>query len=239
MQLASPATTVKMLQSGGPPPFNTNTSLLTGLVAWWDVDEPNGIRYDSSTSGYHLTDQNNNVTATARTGAPTGLPTQVGRFISGGSPYLTHASQPVLAGSFTISTWVNSDATNRGVYWRGADVNNSNYAIWLTGGNTANTLVGNGTTFATTSRSYSANTWAHLVQTWDGATVSLYLNNGTPGTASLIGPCYSGAGAFLLGRYLPTSFNMDGLLAATGMWSRVLTAGEISTLYNSGNGLIY
>ena len=75
--------------------------------------------------------------------------------------------------------------------------------------------------------SLSGNKWAHLICTWDGTTLKLYVN------ASLLSShnATSGPGNTADRNY---SFSGGGYLDDLGIWNEALTAAEITQLYNSG-----
>jgi hypothetical protein len=107
--------------------------------------------------------------------------------------------------------------------------------------------VGNAAGFAGCNHTtVSVNVWTHLVGTYNGTTgqLKLYKNNvaGTPGTLSGAGNTGSASSPFIIGddSDLYSGFqNWNGLIDQVAIWNRCLTANDVSTLYNSGNGLAY
>lgn len=87
----------------------------------------------------------------------------------------------------------------------------------------------------------STNTWYHLVGTYDGETVKMYIN-GTLQTDQNTDPSAdcNVLGNAHLGVHANTwSHDLQGLLDEVGVWNRALTQAEVTELYNSGNGLAY
>ena len=81
----------------------------------------------------------------------------------------------------------------------------------------------------------------HIVITYNGSTMTLYLNNVSLGTLSASGNGISaGITGFRIGADLngPSLFT-SGLIDEVGVWSRALTSPEISELYRSGSGITY
>ena len=85
----------------------------------------------------------------------------------------------------------------------------------------------------------------HLVGTFDGASkvATIYVNGASDGTNTLTGTMQSTASAPLNvgvspggGTFLPNGSRLDQV----GFWKgRVLSAGDVAALYNSGAGLSY
>jgi hypothetical protein len=85
--------------------------------------------------------------------------------------------------------------------------------------------------------------WHHQVFTWDGTTntngVKLYIDNVlvAQSTAAYTETTQSSYTTHF--GYYDNNYDYTGSLDELGVWSRVLTSDEVSTLYNSGNGLQY
>jgi hypothetical protein len=86
--------------------------------------------------------------------------------------------------------------------------------------------------------------WYHIVITYDGTNVVGYVNGSAVGSGAASG---NGSGSITVegftisGRpYTSADLNKGNFIAdEVGNWSRALTAGEITTLYNSGTGNQY
>lgn len=97
------------------------------------------------------------------------------------------------------------------------------------------------------STSITTGSWFHVVMTYSGSGVAsgvaLYVNSAGE-TESVIfdalGTVPANTVAFNLGNANNATANaMDGVLDEVGIWSRALTATEVTDLYNGGSGLAY
>jgi hypothetical protein len=97
----------------------------------------------------------------------------------------------------------------------------------------------------TPSSTITTNTWYHIVVTYDGSQMKIYVNNSLPtgvnnpktSTRSASDGGYAAIGK--LAENNSSYYHMDGIIDEVGIWSRVLTSDEITQLYNNGNGLTY
>lgn len=88
----------------------------------------------------------------------------------------------------------------------------------------------------------STSTWYHVALTWNGTTLTLYLNGasvGTPQSTSSINT--AGGYGCAMGQNTAGTANTywDGSLDEVGFWKRGLSSTEVGQLYNGGNGLAY
>lgn len=78
--------------------------------------------------------------------------------------------------------------------------------------------------------------WNHIVGTWGGSTVRIYVN-GVEGTSdAYAGSMTAGANPLEIGRLGSNAFNFIGPIDDTRIYSRALSAAEIQTLY-AENGI--
>ncbi|RYD64312.1 MAG: hypothetical protein EOP83_10075, partial [Verrucomicrobiaceae bacterium] len=85
-------------------------------------------------------------------------------------------------------------------------------------------------------RSLFTDRWAHVAMTFDSTHLRLYVD-GTEVAAHALpvpGPAAETAGLIIGGHRTGTGRNFDGLIDEVALWSRALTAAEISTLHHSG-----
>ena len=94
-----------------------------------------------------------------------------------------------------------------------------------------------------TGASVSPGVWNQYAMTFNGATVTLYLNGGGIGSKNIpLNTTLYDAG-LLIGAHVQSPGNnnyfmyFSGEIDEVGIWNRVLSAGEIQTLWNNGDGL--
>lgn len=80
------------------------------------------------------------------------------------------------------------------------------------------------------------NTWTHLALTYDGATLSLYIDGLLDGSIAASGSIASTTEDFYMGNLLfqTTNYWFDGKLDEVSLWNRTLTDTEINCIYNNG-----
>lgn len=154
-------------------------------------------------------------------------------------------------GDYTITGWIrptglDSPSNNRGIISKGssvADPNTIEFGLdvsytfdkvqyWHSDGTTVTNL-------NSANSSLTNETWHFISITFDGSTgiLSLAINDGTPVTTSSVSAMQALTADVRVGDI--SSLGEDsflGQLAAIGIWDRVLTSGEVTAIYNSGNG---
>lgn len=224
------------------------TTLLTSQTVYYKLDEnvASGTRADASANGMDLTDTSANISSTA-----SGI---IGRAAdaSGVNGQLNHADNAIfqVGGNqdFTIQVWVNrqsSSATFSPFLCKGAyDPNTTEYYLAFEGAAKPQFAVSNGSTGATAvwGTTLADNSWHHVIAWYDhnAQTINLVVDNGTVVTTSWTGGTRTTSGAVfsLFSSSTPASYYTKQIDEVC-MWKRVLTSGEITSLYNSGAGLDY
>jgi hypothetical protein len=90
----------------------------------------------------------------------------------------------------------------------------------------------------------NSSTWSHMVMTWDGSTIRSYLNGSliSGSGRATSGTWNMNSSRFFIGRRndcVGCEQALIGVMDEVGIWNRVLSSGEITTLFNGGSGLTY
>lgn len=218
-------------------------ALTDNLVAFWELGEASGNALDSVGSNA-LTDNNTVGSATGVGGTGT-----CRDFNAASNEYFSHADNATLSTGdidFTLAGWlyINSTGTTRGTLAKwdsaGPDLEFQIYydlfgSVYFQVRDAANSTSPSVHTTAT----LSATTWYHVVAWHDSVAnqLGITLNAGTADTQSHSGGVRDSTAGFNLGNSDFTAWH--GRLQGWGLWKRVLTSGERTTLYNGGAYLPY
>lgn len=211
-------------------------ALTTGLIAYYKLDESSGNAVDSF-GGNTMT----NTSVTYTTGKINNGATM------GGVASARLASAAAGFDDLTESTYAG---------WIKITTNQANNFLFTkndkwTRLNVGGTLEGNwGTTTvsasAITNNALSTGTWYHIVYTYSNSgdrKIHIYINGteATYGTdTAATGTLNSDAASdFYLGNYTGNATPFAGMLDEAGVWNRVLSQLEITSLYASGYGYAY
>jgi hypothetical protein len=224
------------------------SSLLSGLVAYWKLDESNGgsgqvDRLDSSGNGFTLTDYNT-------TPSGTGLIGNAGSFAAANTEYLSRADDARLRMGTAVffDFWVKRTSyANQAILSKGdTNTTNGEFVIYLTSvpsfifrlrttaGNQNLTLTGGPLT----------NAWNYYYCYIDVGAGKIYAGKDNTAVQELAisGTPYTGNGSFYVGAQLYNAAManpMNGLIDEVGIWDRILTPEEIMTRYQGGAGVSY
>jgi hypothetical protein len=230
-------------------PVGGDSPPLDALVSYWTFDETSGTRIDSHGSN-NLTDTGSVGSATGKIGNAASF-TTTNQALDGGNVLAFERTDVFSAFSWVYPTKTNDYhevigkiepdiATQRGWEMR---VDNGILTVLI-----ANTWSTNALGVRHTGTSISTNTWYHIGFTYDGSSsasgVKLYINGAavvadTILEDSLTATIVSTASLFIGARFSTFASQFKGRIDETGVWSRVLTASEITQLYNSGSALAY
>lgn len=215
----------------------SNISYATNLLAYYTLDEPGGVRADSSSKNNYLNPVGSVFNTTGKKGSAATNFSNLNYLVS--SAATLNASQ-----NWTIAFWANATSFS----------GNSGYPLVMgeTGGDNRWFLyyeqstsryifetqpTGNGLKYnvVITYSNANVNTWHFIVMTYTAATrtKSISINNGTPVTGTHPVAADNSGNTTIIGD------RWGGHLDEIGIWQRVLSSAEITYLYNGGAGRTY
>lgn len=219
---------------------NSVSVSLTDLVAYWKLVEVGGTRADSV--GANTLTDNNSVLSAA------GIQSNAAAFVSASSQRLSVASNAAVVMdtvSFTISCWCYFQAVNvtQGIVTKKGASNEYNLYLFSSGKFTFE-LYGqtSGSTTLFSTPSAVINAWHFVVAWWDrdARTLNIQINDGAiaSAAATFVGETRKNTNDLNIGSYGTTLYN-NGRIDEVGLWKRILTTAEKTSLYAGGAGISY
>ena len=216
------------------------SSLLTGLVSWWSMDETSGNRADSHGSNT-LTD-NNTVTY------DTGKISNASQYTAANSEYLEITTNPFdFTQDYTVAGWFYRSATGLGtlVQCSSGLIANVYFICEMEATTDIKCYWGRVGNYTIVASSVSAPTggWYFVEVSFiaSSKTCRLAVNNSAQVTAIRPSDPSPSSPQFRFGWWNAGGGNryLTGLLDEWGVWSRILTADERNSLWNGGSGIGY
>lgn len=223
-------------------PFNTykltpfsSTTLSDKLFSFWKLDnEKDSTNYRNNLTNY------GNITFTSGKLGNCALFNSSGQYFR---PLFISSS--TFSTSFTFSCWFKGGSQNiNAQIIRFPVVSSSNdFGIFINFNTSTHKLYvyRNTTSYLASNTVIGDNNWHHIAVTLDSAgNLKTYVDgNATPETSQNIGFTIINFSNIYIGRDNAGNANtqLAGYLDAIGLWNRVLTTSEISSLYNGNNGL--
>lgn len=226
------------------------STTLDNIVSHWEFEESSGTRVDSHGSN-DLTDNNTVGQATGKQGNGADLERTNTEYLS-----ISNAAQSGLkiTGDMSVSMWlkvedqVTSGTIEYQLYNRYQSAGNHrsfSLTYIYNGGTYAIQVItsANGSTikYGNISQTFTPGTWYHLVAVYDASagSVELYVNGSSIGTISgLDTALYADSAPVEIGAQ-SGAYTFDGVLDEVTVTSDVITSGEVTTIYNSGDGIPY
>lgn len=229
--------------------IKSHSTLTTNLISYWDMEEASGTRYDLHGSN-NLTSANSVAQGTGKIGNCADLERGSDQYLwASDSASLPHSGS---GDDISAFAWVKFESV---VSWETIiqhylqSGNQRSWSFYHDGSNLNFELSNNGsgtTTSAVVAWTPSTATWYYIGFTYDvsAGEVKFYVNGSQQGTTQTGKDTsyYASSARLLIGSFYDgsaSSGSFDGLIEEVGLWKKVLTTGEISDLYNSGNGLPY
>jgi len=214
------------------------------ITSYWKLDESSGIVIDQ----LGLNNGTNN-------GATTGVTGKINtayNFIIADSDYInisnsTSINQYIINNEFSVSTWVNfnlrgTDATNNMVVFGRQNniyINTDKAADGFGYLEVSFYMDDDSRQIAKTTINPEIDTWYHIVATYDGSNIYIYVDGVQEGTLAFSGTLRDSEEKIVFGQYGAGGDYMDGIIDEVGLWPRALTPTEVTELYNGGDGLAY
>jgi hypothetical protein len=155
----------------------------------------------------------------------------------GTSDYVTVSPSGMVFGStgFTFAGWMKTDSISTIAYFVKVATNVGTSHFYVSG-SSSSYLRCEGTwgTVNASSGTWSNATWYHIALTNDGTTTKTYQNGSLVGSVTASSDLGT-VSSFVIGAD-PTYYELNGKLDDMGVWSKALSASEISALYNGGTG---
>ena len=222
---------------------------LDELVSWWKLDEASGTRYDAHADN-DLTQNGGPVWNTTDYKYVASMDCEAS---SDQYAYITQANQTGLSfgnEDFTWGAWWRAESIAGGTSkyimgkWNDDGVNDREFLLfsgatdakfraYISSDGSSSTNIGWGS-------AASLSTWYFVVCWHDSVanTINIQVNNGTPlSNSHTTGANQNDNGIFGVGK--TCRWGWDGEIDEAFVYSRVLTSGERTALYNSGNGMTY
>lgn len=216
--------------------------LSTNLVSYWKFDESSGNASDSVGSNT-LTNVNSTSFATGKIGNGADLELSSSNYF-----YKEDNSSLDITNNLSYSFWFKAETVGSGGDYRIINkwYDASEYIIRIND-TSLNILVSasGGTVQVANAQTVTAGVWYHCVFTYNSTDgLKVYVNAGTPSTAAANGTINNTSERLVIGASQKsdgtgTGNYYDGLIDEVGIWSRTLTADEVSQLYNSFRGNSY
>lgn len=222
-------------------------ALTDNLVAYYKLDESSGNAADASGAGLTLTNTNTVVFSAGKIN-------NGGAFTRTSSQYFTSSNAAFsLTGSLSMSFWIKASAAqvtgvNCGMVSNATSGGNG-YLLRIENDGFVYFRLASGPTGQTSTQAAGAgnivnfnvadSVFHHVVGTYDGTTAKIYVDD-TLCASRAITATLTSPGNFNVGLDNTTTASyMNGNLDEVGLWSRALSATEVTTLYNGGAGLQY
>ena len=239
-----------LCESANSSELSTSTSgpnaLLTSIRAYWKMDEnvASGPRVDATGNGFTATDPNANVASSAA-----GLILNCANIdtISKGLQVPLTIDQRPQTTPFTVSLWVRQIDVRAGNAFI-SQIASGGTSGWLIYAATQSPTTklqyysgtdGNVVTDSATAVNIDATAFNHVVFGYDGANKFIYLNGVLLFNNVAVAGISRGVQPIVIGNYatIPATIGIAGRYDEIGYWFRVLTAAEVTALYNGGAGL--
>lgn len=213
-------------------------ALADNILAYWTLDEASGSRADSVGS--------ETLAQTGTVGSTTGALNSAASFSGSNGNYLSHADDATLSvgdTDFSISLWVYlANTSSVGVIFQKGSGSSLEYSFLQANSEVRCSFFDASISeVRMTQTGLSAGQWYHFVLTHDSVNnvVKLYVNAGTPQSTSWTTGVHDSNGVLVVGNRMDNDIPFAGRVDEIGLWRRVLSSTDVTTLYGSGTPPAY
>jgi hypothetical protein len=210
--------------AGGGAVAEAADPLLTGLLAWYRAD------------GTDRSGNANDLTAAGTPGTAAGVGAVAGSAMSLSELNYFTRDDLVTSGAMTLAAWLYGDTAGEFMLvGQRAAVVTASTAVALAVTDAFEVYGTDGGGDLAPQSSAITGVWSHIVIATTGAVTKLYQDGAEIATVTR-SPVYTDVTTFSVGEPYDVVIPTVLLCEAVGVWSRALSAGEVTTLYGAGSG---
>ncbi len=217
-----------------------NNALSNGLVGYWKMDESSWTQNCSTATATDSSGNSNNGISCPSTTGPT---TASGKYGNAGSfdgsddyVSVTNTTSINLSGNFTISAWVNPTSVGSLNEVISKEGTSAGYYMWIDSNRKIRVGFNTGASEATSTNAISLSTWSHIVGTWDGTNLRIYINGALDKTTAGSSNPAATTNALSIGAYRDGTSRFTGKIDEARVYNRALSPDESSQLYTFAPG---
>lgn len=217
--------------------LGSDSSLSSGLVSYWRLEGAAPTWKDEGSAGNNLSSNNSEGTAPGASYNAVNLIASSNQFLS-----IANNSTLDLSVDFTLSCWVKfttlpavlhypaivgkyGASPNSGILlYSNGDSGGKIYANYSTNGTAVASMIG---------PVVATNTWYWCCFWRQTGTNFLTVDNGAATFSISANPIFNSTANFVIGKFLPSSHYLDGVVDEVGFWHRALSTNERVFLYTN------
>ncbi len=209
----------------------------TNVKGYWKLDEASGATATATLGGVNGTYAN---VAYAGVGALYREAVNKAPTFNGTSSKVT-AAVALPQSAYTIEAWVRPTAGKGGIAGRYSAANGGAMLYLINGSPSTIALAhtSTATNYLASSIAPSLNSWYHVVGSWDGAWLSLYVNGELAGRKAMTTAPGTGASAFEVGSYANGTNFLAGQIDEVAVYDKALPSSVVLAHYAAGRGVIF